>query len=849
MAEPRADRCGPLELQRQALEWFERSLQQPAAQRDAWLNLHCRTPSVRERVRQLQAADDDAGDFLASPHKLASEGTVAPGTRVGPWCVDGLLASGGMGSVHLAHRDDGHYSLQVAIKFLHPLLRDPEAGRRFAAERQILANLQHPNIAQMLDAGSTSDGTPYVVMEFIDGEPITSYCTRHKSSLVQRLKIFREVCSAVAAAHRALVVHRDLKPGNILVTADARPMLLDFGIAKVLQEGPDRSLATTVVAMTPAYASPEQIQRLAITTSSDIYSLGVLLYELLTGCRPYELEGLTPAQAELLVCDTLPVPPSQAHARPGAGDAGPVPSRTLRGDLDVITLKALRKEPERRYGSVQELSEDVHRYLRGLPINARRDSLGYRMGKFVRRNRWAAAAAALVLASLIGGMLTTHWQARRAQQQAALAESQRARAEQINAFYKTLLMAPSSQWISSIRKGPTVTMAEVLGIAAQRADAELASQPDIHADVLTSITQAYVGMGLYDMAITTGRRALQIVQAHLPADNRLQVDARYQLARALDLKGDYAAGERLYRQAIDRGKRILPADSQTLALLYNDLAMMHASQNRLSQAETELRKALDLHRTRLNGRADPAMAIGLNNLGVIRTQRGDLDGAMQAYEASLAMFSQLRGHEYAENANLLSNMSVVHVIRGEWPQARRTAHDAVAMGRRLLGEDNPNYAVFLIHMADADIGSGQMDGVQASLDSAREILSRRVAKAHIYQVWLNTSYGAWHLRGQRLGQAQQALRKARTLYLQTRSDSGSGQPSHSYALIQGLLGETLLAEGEPRQAQPLLEEALRLNTALYGEDVAEVQRFRELLTRARQAADGASGQSPDSRHL
>ena len=837
MSGPNESEAQTPDRQRQALEWFERSLEQPAAERDAWLDANCTDSALRESVRRLQRADAMDEAFLDDPHAFVAMSGAGVGDRVGAYCIDRLLAEGGMGSVFLAHRDDGVYQQQVAIKFLHPLLRNPEAHRRFAAERQILAQLQHPNIAQMLDAGSSEEGIPYVVMEYVDGVPITEYCRRHKLSLEARLDLFRQVCSAVATAHRALVVHRDLKPENILVTADGRPMLLDFGIAKILQGaagGGQDDRATTMIALTPAYASPEQIQRDVITTSSDIYSLGVLLYELICGQRPYELGTLTPSQAEQLVCDTVPPLPSQLVAR----DKRPRQVvRALQGDLDVITMKALRKEPHRRYGSVQELSEDVHRYLRRLPIRARADSLAYRVRKFVGRNRWGVIAAGVIVLSLIGGIVTTSWQATRARQQAARAEALQVRAEHINEFFKKILMSPSSQWTSAIRKGPDVTMAEVLGIAARRADRELAGQPDIHADVLTSITQAFVGMGLYEKATSTGRRALALVQDKLPRTSRLQVDARYQLARALDLKGDYPAGKRLYQQALEFGQRLLPPQSETLALIHNDLAMLYASQNHLSQAEQHLRVALDLHRQRLLGQPDPAMAIALNNLGVIRTLRGDLHGAMSAYHDALSEFARLGQPEYAENANLLSNISVVHVIREQWAQARSAAQKAVSMGRRLLGEDNPNYAVFLIHQANADMGARHFAEAGTALDEARRILKRRIAPAHIYQVWLKTSYGALFLMRGQTQEAIQSLRAARDLYLQGRAPATRDHPSHSYALLLGLLGEAYLSDGEPGKARALLKESVVLETALYGRDVAEVKRFRELLARANAVAE------------
>jgi serine/threonine protein kinase/tetratricopeptide (TPR) repeat protein len=369
------------------------------------------------------------------------------GRRIGPYRIIKEIGEGGMGAVYLAERADEQYEQRVAVKLVKPGFDSVFIINRFLSERQILANLDHPNIANLLDGGTTEDGSPYLVMEFIDGLPIDQYCDANRLPIKERVKLFRTVCAAVAHAHRNLVIHRDLKPSNVLVTNQGIPKLLDFGIAKILS--PDASAlpadhtAAHVRLMTPDYASPEQVRGDSITTSSDIYSLGVLLYKLLTGHHPYRVKKNLAQEIERVVCEQEPERPSTMVSRIEDGpstngmsrvtvtpasvssDRDTQPGklrRLLGGDLDNIVLMAMRKEPQRRYLSVEQLSEDIGRHLEGLPVIARKDTIVYRTEKFVRRHKFGVAAAALVLLTLIGGIVGTSWEAR-------VARTQRARAE------------------------------------------------------------------------------------------------------------------------------------------------------------------------------------------------------------------------------------------------------------------------------------------------------------------------------------------------------------------------------------------------------------------------------------
>ncbi|HVX65717.1 MAG TPA: protein kinase [Bryobacteraceae bacterium] len=419
------------------------------AERAAYLDQACAgDAALRAEVESLLASQHEAGTFIDRPviaaddvSQFLPEEADLRGTRLGVYEIVQSIGEGGMGSVYQAVRDDDQFRKVVAIKLVKPGMDSDFVLGRFHKERQILAHLDHPNIAKVFDAGTTPGGRPYFVMEFIPGLPIDEYCDQKGLSVSERLRLFRQVCSAVQYAHQNLIVHRDLKPNNILVTPEGTPKLLDFGIAKLLDAdtGSPESARTMTLhrVMTPDYASPEQVRGEAITTASDIYSLGVMLYELLTGHRPYRVTSVLPLDIAEVVCVREPEKPSTAvnrveerygvtitpdtvsRKREGAPEKL---RRRLRGDLDNIILMALRKDPKRRYASVEQFSEDLRRHLAGLPVIARADTLAYRTSKFVRRNKVAVAAAGLLLVTLTGGIAATAWQAR-------IASLERARAE------------------------------------------------------------------------------------------------------------------------------------------------------------------------------------------------------------------------------------------------------------------------------------------------------------------------------------------------------------------------------------------------------------------------------------
>ena len=437
---------------------FDGALERSEVDRAAYLRVVCaRDDELRREVESLLSSHDSAGDFLDKPaaslstitQTLVSSGAeiqdYPPGHRVGAYELQKCIGRGGMGSVWLATRSDKEFKKQVAIKLVKRGMDTQELLRRFRLERQLLAGLTHPNIAALIDGGSTPDGLPYLVMEYVDGIRIDRYCEQHKSTITERLKLFRDVCAAVQYAHGNLVVHRDLKAGNILVTAEGCPKLLDFGIAKLIRTEHDTLAAAEtrpeLRPMTLDYASPEQVRGEPITTATDVYSLGVLLYKLLTGKSPYGLAARSDSALRKAICEQEPLKPSavvltdekavipqatqklDVSAEETRDKARRRLKKKLAGDLDMIVLMALRKEALRRYASVEQFSEDIRRYLEGRPVIARSDTFGYRAARFVRRNAVAVAAAAIVGLTLLGVTIFEQRSAAQAARKESVAEA------------------------------------------------------------------------------------------------------------------------------------------------------------------------------------------------------------------------------------------------------------------------------------------------------------------------------------------------------------------------------------------------------------------------------------------
>ena len=612
-----------------------------AAERTRFINEQC--AGEEDLRRELMAAFGDAGSGLTG---IVEHGAAAvaesddnwAGRRMGPYRIERPLGRGGMGAVYLAIRDDDEFHKEVAIKTLKFELGGSER-LRFRHERQILAHLEHPHIARLLDGGTTEHGTPYIVLEYVAGVEITAWCEQQQLSIEQRLRLFRQVCEAVQYAHQHLVVHRDIKPGNILVTPDGVPKLLDFGIAKLLDSsvemGPQPiATATGVRLMTPDYASPEQVRGEAVSTATDVYSLGAVLYQLLTGQRPHALRNYDAVEIARVVCQAETRPPS------ALGD------RRLRGDLDNIVLKAMHKDPARRYASVVEMSEDIRRQLAGLPITARADTTTYRAVKFVRRHRLGVAAVVAVVAALAAGVAVSLHEARVAER----------RFSQVRELANTFLF----QFYDEVTPlpGSTKVRASIVDTARKYLDG-LAKEAGNDKGLILELAQAYqrlgtvqssrgASLGQLEQARRSYRQSLDLY-ARLPVDRSSSSDLRCKIAGVLYAfeRLEYDAyredlAEPMARRMLD----LLEGGAQDSAIRVwharaeSDLAEIRLRRGDTTQAqvlqESARKTLLDLQSS---GYRDPGLQPDIDNveqrLAKTKISSGDLDGAASLFQKLL----------------------------------------------------------------------------------------------------------------------------------------------------------------------------------------------------------------------
>jgi serine/threonine-protein kinase len=651
-----------------------------------------------------------------------------------------------MGNVYLAERADAEFRQQVAIKVVRPGMETEEILGRFSRERQILADLEHPNIAKLLDGGTTPDGLPYLVMEYVGGEPITRYSDHHRLSVNDRLRLFLIVCAAVQHAHRNLVVHRDLKPENILVTEAAIPKLLDFGIAKILAPPKDAgdvgTTRTGVRPMSPVYASPEQVTGGVITTSTDVYSLGLLLYELLTGERAQILATLSPAEIERAVCEEQPERPSAA-VRPlqpraaGAEALNPEERaaarsmnpdylrRTLSGDLDNIVMKALNKEPERRYGSVEELSNDIERHLSGFPVQARPETVAYRTAKFVRRHTVGVAAAALVVLSVMAGMAGTLWQARVARQERDRAQAEAATAEQVADFLTDLFRASDP----TETLGDTILVRQILERGRLRIGETLDDQPEIRATMLIVLGQVYRNLGRYQDARALLEEALTLRRRVYGSQDARVAANLLSLSNVASAERRFEDAMPLLREALDT-YRVVAAhggggreDQLEVARTLLVLGEVRREVGGPDSAVAEVREALEIRRNLLgDGHPDVVAAMGV--LAFTLRTTGRLDEAEALYRDVLEKQRAWGDTALALLPFTMNNLAYLLRRKEDYEAAETLYREAMSIHEGIWGEQHPRHRVILSNLAAVLYDQGKNTETEAVL---RELV--RVARA------------------------------------------------------------------------------------------------------------------------
>jgi eukaryotic-like serine/threonine-protein kinase len=660
--------------------------------------------SVSREVLDLLAAATavEARDFIEEPPLgllAAGGGALAHGYRLGSYRIDRELGRGGMGAVYLALRADDEYDKKVAIKVLRWGISSEDLVQRFRQERQILASLEHPNIAALLDGGTASGGLSYFVMEFVDGVPIDEYCSAHHLPQRTRLELVRIVCAAVHVAHRSLIVHRDLKPANILVTEGGVPKLLDFGIAKLLQV-PDTA---TQMLMTPAYASPEQLSGGPITTSTDVYGLGLLLHLLLIGrlpLRPWQVEGAG-GQGDT----TTP-----ADAASPRRDAGGKELPRLRGDLARIVAMALQHDPAKRYPSAQALANDIGRYLSGQPVAARDDSWSYRTAKFVQRHRAAVAAAALMLALIIGSGITTALSLRKS-------ILQQRRAEAISSFLEQLFAIPDP----NRSRGETVTAREVLDRGSRDIQNKLQEQPEIRAALMETMVKVYENLGLYRPALDLAQKTVALRRKTLGHDDPDLADSLHSLASALREMGHNEAAEPYLREALAIQRDHAHGDDPELARGMNNFASLLQDNGHFDEAEHVYRDALDMKR-RLNKGDNEDVAMGLHNLAeFLAWDRKNYAAAEPLYWESIAMRQRLVGPAPDPRvAKTLNGLGNLYQDKKDLIGAERFYRQALAM-RLALNKNSPEVARTLNNLASLRLQRGDARDAQTLFQQALDV--------------------------------------------------------------------------------------------------------------------------------
>jgi eukaryotic-like serine/threonine-protein kinase len=713
---------------------------------------------------------------------------------VGHYRLVRQLGSGGMGTVYEAVRVGADFEQRVAVKLLRPGALDVEQVERFRQERRILAALHHPGICLLLDGGITVSGRPYLVMEYIEGLPVTEYAGLHDLPVRDRLALFRSICGAVAHAHRHLVVHRDLKPGNILVTPEGAVKLLDFGIAKLLPAATLASpplTATVVRSFTPGYASPEQLRGDPISTATDVYSLGVILYELLTDVHPFRFDaGATPLELVRLR-ETEPVRPSQARRAEAPRGAGG--RRELAGELDTIVLRAMHPDPQRRYLSVEQLEADVGRYLAGLRVLAQADTLAYRTRKFLGRHRAGASAVLLVFLALGGGLGLAGIQARRAAQERDRAQLEARKAQRVSAFLADVLRA-ADPWAN----GRDVRVEDLLDLAEARARTELAGEPDVLAEVLTAVGLSYGGLGRYDPAESALAEALRIRRA-LPGTPAEQLAAAAgNLAGVLVARGDLARASPLLRDAIAAFRPACASDSIRMAALRAQLGQVWQGQGDMAAATREHQAALVVQRSLL-GSEHEDVAATLNNLAVVLGQQAQYAEAEVLQREALRIQRVAAGPDHPDLGPALANLGFVLMEQGRYAAADSFYRQALDLRLRLLGEDHPEVAWARYSHATLRLAMADAAGAAAL---AEQVLARRGTTLPDGHPMVAS---ALHVLG-RSRMAQQAFAEAEPLLRESLALRTATLPPEHWLLATAasVLGECLTGLRRYAEAEPLL---------------------------------------------
>ncbi len=793
--------------------------------------------NLRRAVSNLLEADRESAEWLSPrlvvPNEFLAdkENKASHEEQFGALEIVGCIGKGGMSQVYLANRVEAGVSQQVAVKVIDAPSR-PSRLRSFHREQRILALLEHPNIARFLGCGVTQQDRPYVIMEYVEGATLTEYCDRRRLPLSDRVKLFEKVCSAVEHAHRNLVIHCDLKPGNILVNDDGEPKLLDFGIARLLDVATDSADPATTATLerflTPAYASPEQTAGGPISVATDVYSLGVILYELLTGRLPLEQSG-SHSQRAVLAKQQEPEAPSARWPSPPAANLSSATNlkeaavargasvrklrQQLRGDLDTISLACLQPTPQHRYGSVEELRHDLTHFSAGLPISARPASASYRLGKFIRRHLAATALAAVAVVALFALVVSTLSSSRRLASERDTAQRAQKQAEQVTQFLTDAFRsADSTESVDlGIPAGEQATVRQVLDYSAGRIHQEFQQQPLLQASLLQTVGSVYASLGLTKDALPLLRQSLSLRSPRLPEDHPDLATSLNALGVALSRAGEMAEAETTFRQALEICRRQPEAQEATILSL-SGLGDLLLEKGHYLEAEELFREELDL--LLAMGRAS-SRQVGLarTNLGGALWLQGDLVAAEPVLRKALRDLEAIAGDQHPNTADALHYLAFVKAQAGETEAAGPLFRRALEIRRNTQGEDHPDTLTSLASLGEFLYSAGDYAAAESILREVVDLDRKIRGSEHPDLVIDLNSLGISLLEQGRHQEAAIYVRQALEL-----SEKIWGEDSVNVAAYRHSLAAVLFHGGQYEAPETLLRQALLLRQAHLGVD-------------------------------
>ena len=823
---------------------FEKALGLNISEREIFLKKECGDDiEMYDEVISLLKADEKEHSIFSGSASdfIPVDDATLDGKTFGNYRAIKQIGTGGMGSVYLAERIDGHFEQQVALKVVKPGMNSQEIISRFEEERQILARLQHPNIARLLDGGISEMGLPYFTMEYVDGKPITEYCDEKNLTIDQRLKLFRKVCEAILYAHQNLVIHRDIKPSNILVKEDGTVKLLDFGIAKVFEEDEDQKYVTRtgMRVMTPEYASPEQVKGEPVSTATDIYSLGLILYQLLSGCPPYELKSTSALEMERVICLTEPQKPSsmmtKIHAIKLKSDEEISPEiisknrgtsvsrlkKRISGDLDNICLTAIRKEPERRYSSIAQLITDIDNHLTGQPITARKSTASYRAKKFVLRHK--AGVIVIAIAVLIIALVTTFYTIQLAEERDK-AQLEAEKSKKVSEFLSGIFKVSDPEQ----SRGETITARELLDNGVKKIDRELSDQPEVLANMLGVTGNVYESLGLYEKALPLLSRSYELSDSIFGSQSPETAKSLNDLANLNFAMGNYEPAIEKFDKAIVIRKSVFGESSLETAESMNDLAMVLREEGKYDEAEKLLNHSLSIRKKFIHGKSSE-VALSMNNLAMVKEDKGEYDEAKKLFKESLEMLENLYGKIHPSVSETMGNFAGLLQEMGKYEDASKLFNETLEIDKALYGDIHPQISTDLYYLASNKALMGDLNTAEKLYSEALDLDKKLLGDDHPYVALdMNNLAGIYNDKGE-YNKAEALYKKSLAL---NRKIYGNEHPEVATSISN--LGVLYQREGKYKLAEPLLKSALDMRIKLLGENhpsvVTSINIYASLLS-------------------